>query len=146
MASWIIAPDLLVLGGHEDGGDADKLQLAAHDLLLLEEAVDQVDRQVQRLRHQLEMQVHLDQPVDQDRAHLDVDVGLLAHVRHDSLVDLRVSALARPSALIDTHASSLPVGCEHLVSDVLVSGVFHLLRRLTAALLPRLRVEGPAAA
>eukprot|EP00964_Phaeocystis_antarctica_P081025 scaffold50644_cov69-Phaeocystis_antarctica.AAC.3 len=146
---------ILVLGGYEHGGEADELQLVAHDLLLLEEAVDQVDRQVQHLRHQLELEVHLHQPVDQDRAHLRVDVDLRLHVRPDSLhvlyvrhiklVDLHVSALARPTAMIGTRTSSLPVRCEHLVSDVLVSSVFHLLRRLTAAPLPRLRVQGPAA-
>ena len=73
-------------------------------------------------------------------------------VRHVKLVDLHVSALARPSPLIGTRASSLPVGREHLVSDDLVSDVFHLLLRLTrTALLLRLRlnrgdVRGTAAA
>ena len=62
----------------------------------------------------------------------------VAAVRHVKLVDLHVSA--RPSPLIGTRASSLPVGREHLVSDDLVSDVLHLLLRLTrTALLLRLR-------
>ena len=59
-------------------------------------------------------------------------------VRHVKLVDLHVSA--RPSPLIGTRASSLPVGREHFVSDDLVSDVLHLLLWLTrTALLLRLR-------
>ena len=61
-------------------------------------------------------------------------------VRHVKLVDLHVSA--RPSPLIGTRASSLPVGREHLVSDDLVSDVLHLLLWLTrTALLLRLRLN-----
>ena len=79
--------DLLVLGRDEHRRDADQLQVAALDLLLLEVAIDQVDGQVQGLRHQLELQVHLDEPVDEDRAHLLVDVLLLCDVGGRSEVD-----------------------------------------------------------
>ncbi len=55
---------------------AHQLQVLARDLLALEEAVDQVDGEAQRLGHELELEVHLDEPVDQDCAHALVDVRL----------------------------------------------------------------------
>mmetsp|Transcript_12893 Transcript_12893/g.33015 ORF Transcript_12893/g.33015 Transcript_12893/m.33015 type:complete len:205 (+) Transcript_12893:448-1062(+) len=73
--------DLLILRGDEHGSHSNELQVAALDLLLLQIAVDQVGREVERLRHELEFQVHLDEPVNQYGAHLLVDVVLLAHIR-----------------------------------------------------------------
>jgi len=42
--------------------------------------VDGADGQTECLRQQFELEVHLDEPVDQDAAHLLVDVRLLLHV------------------------------------------------------------------
>ena len=42
--------DLLVLGGEEHARDADELEALARDHLLLEKAIDEVDREVERLR------------------------------------------------------------------------------------------------
>ena len=73
--------DLLVLGGDEEARHADELELGPFHLLPLEVAVDEVDRQVERLRHELELEMDLDQPIDEDGAHPLVDVGLVLHVR-----------------------------------------------------------------
>jgi len=72
--------DLLVLGSDEHGGDAHELELLARDDLLGQVAVDQVDGQVEDVRGQLELVVNLDEPVNEDGAHLLVDVGLDGHV------------------------------------------------------------------
>ena len=53
--------------------------LPGHNLLG-EEAIDEVVGEEERLRHELELQVHFDEPIDQDGAHLVVDVRLDAHV------------------------------------------------------------------
>lgn len=72
--------DLLVLGGDEHGGTADQLELGAGDSATLEESIDDVDGQVKRLFAELELEVDLDQPVDENLSHFGVDIGLLAHV------------------------------------------------------------------
>jgi hypothetical protein len=48
----------------------------ACDLLGFQEAVDEVGGQVQSLGHELELEVHVHQPVNEDGTHLVVDVGL----------------------------------------------------------------------
>ena len=73
-------PDLLVLAGQQHGGDAHQLQVAPGDGHDGQVAVDEVDRQEQGLRHQLELEVHLHQPVHQDGPHLVVNVRLVGHV------------------------------------------------------------------
>ena len=73
--------DLLVLAREEQRRHADELQVRPLDGRPEQVAVDEVHREVQRLGHELELEVHLDQPVDEDRAHLLVDVRLLPHVR-----------------------------------------------------------------
>ena len=95
--------DLLVLAREEQRRHADELQVRPLDGRPEQVAVDEVHREVQRLGHELELEVHLDQPVDEDRAHLLVDVRLLPHVRraHARLqlllpeVDVPVFAAAR---------------------------------------------------
>ena len=54
--------------------------MLARYCLDLEEAVDEVGGQVERLGHELELEVHIHQPVDQNGPHLVVDVGLAGHV------------------------------------------------------------------
>ena len=71
--------DLLVLGRDEHRGHTDELQLVARNRLLLEESVDQVGGEVEGLRHELEFEVDLNEPVDQNRTHLLVNVRLLRH-------------------------------------------------------------------
>ena len=73
--------DLLVLGGDEEARHADELELGPFHLLPLEVAIDEVHREVERLRHELELEMDLDQPIDEDGAHPLVDVGLVLHVR-----------------------------------------------------------------
>ena len=72
--------DLLVLGGDQKAGNTDELELGTLDLLDRKVPVDEVDGEVQRLRHQLELEVNLDQPIDEDGTHALVDVGLVLHV------------------------------------------------------------------
>ena len=73
--------DLLVLGGDEKARHADELELGSFHLLSLEVSVDEVDREVERLRHELELEMDLNEPIDEDGAHPLVDVGLVLHVR-----------------------------------------------------------------
>ena len=64
----------------------DQLQLVplhGHDA---EEAVDVVDGQVEGLVLQLVLLTHLNEPVHQNGAHVEVDLGLLAHVGELGLV------------------------------------------------------------
>lgn len=73
--------NLFILGGNEHRGAAHELELGARDGAALEEAVDDVDGEVQRLGAELKLEVHLDEPVNEDLTHLGVDVRLLLHVR-----------------------------------------------------------------
>mmetsp|Transcript_5840 Transcript_5840/g.23927 ORF Transcript_5840/g.23927 Transcript_5840/m.23927 type:complete len:316 (+) Transcript_5840:400-1347(+) len=73
-------PDLLVLGREEHRRHTNQLEVLPGHHLLGEEAIDQVVGEEERFRHKLELQVHLNEPIDQDGAHLVVDVGLDAHV------------------------------------------------------------------
>ena len=103
--------DLLVLAREEQRRHADELQVRPLDGRPEQVAVDEVHREVQRLGHELELEVHLDQPVDEDRAHLLVDVRLLPHVRraHARLqlllpeVDVPVRVMARECDVAATH-------------------------------------------
>ncbi len=54
-----------------------QLQVFASDLLLLQEAVNDVDGEEQGVWQQLELLVDLHQPVNQDGPHLGVDISLL---------------------------------------------------------------------
>jgi len=72
--------DLLVLGGEEHAGHADELQSLSGDDFALQKSVDEIDRQIQGLGHQLEFEMYLDEPIDEDRSHLGVDVRLFGHV------------------------------------------------------------------
>ena len=72
--------DLLVLGGEEHRCHAHELQLLPLNDLLLEEAVDEIYRQVQRLWHELELQVDFCEPINENCAHLFIDVRLVDHV------------------------------------------------------------------
>ena len=73
-------PDLLVLGSEQHRRDTNQLEVLPRDRLLREEAIDEVVREEKGLRHQFELEMHLDEPVDEDSAHLVVDVRLDEHV------------------------------------------------------------------
>jgi hypothetical protein len=62
--------DLLVLGGRPHAGDAGQLQLVARHGRDRQEAVEQRDREVQRVAAEAVLEGDLDQPVHQDRAHV----------------------------------------------------------------------------
>jgi hypothetical protein len=72
--------DLFVLGCDEQAGNPNQLKFRPGDLRTLEVTINEIDRQVERLRDELELQVDFHQPVDQDRTHLLVDVRLRLHV------------------------------------------------------------------
>ena len=94
--------DLLILGGNEKASDTDKLQLGTLDLLDRQVPVDQIDTEVECLRHQLELEVNLNQPVHEDGTHPFVDVGLVFHIngpgRGDLLLATKVIVLQRGGA------------------------------------------------
>ena len=71
---------LLILASDEHCSDTDQLQVLPHDVLLREEPVDEVVREEERLRDELELEVHLNEPIDENRAHSIIDVALLAHI------------------------------------------------------------------
>lgn len=73
--------DLLVLGGDEHGSASDELKLVALNRAQRQEAINNIDREEKSLLVKLELEVNLNEPVDEDLAHLGVDVGLHAHVR-----------------------------------------------------------------
>lgn len=72
--------DFLVLGADQHAGDSDQLQLAPVHVLLREIAVDRADRHLECFGQQLELEVHLDQPVHKNAPHLLVHVALVLHL------------------------------------------------------------------
>ena len=88
--------DLLVLRCNQKCRHCDKLQLSAHDLSLFEVAVNDIDREVQGLRHKVESQVYLDDPINKDSSHLLIDINLLAHVADSRQILLFFSLLHVP--------------------------------------------------
>lgn len=74
------AHDLLVLGGDEQGGDADELELDERDDAGGQEAIDDVGREENGLRQQAELGMNLDEPVDEHPAHLPRHLALVRHV------------------------------------------------------------------
>ena len=79
---------LFEFAGNKEGRDADELQASALDGDLRQEAVDDVHSEPQRRGVQLELVVHLDEPVDQNRAHFVVQVFLGGHVRVHGVLGL----------------------------------------------------------
>lgn len=71
---------LLVLARDQERRYPHELQLASVHVLLHAESVDNVAREIKRRVRELELQVHLDDPVDEDGAHLAVYVDLRMHV------------------------------------------------------------------
>mmetsp|Transcript_74653 Transcript_74653/g.218707 ORF Transcript_74653/g.218707 Transcript_74653/m.218707 type:complete len:264 (-) Transcript_74653:573-1364(-) len=71
---------LLKLGSDEEGGDADKLKVPPRGGSLLQVAVDDADAQEEGQGAQLVLLVDVNKPVNEDGAHLRVDVRLLVHV------------------------------------------------------------------
>ena len=74
---WV---DLLVLARGEKRGNADQLELLPADLGFFEIAIDEVNGQEEGLVDELELQVDVDEPVDENGAHFLIDVCLLGHV------------------------------------------------------------------
>jgi hypothetical protein len=98
VGAYLWGPDLLVLGGDEHGRDPHQLQVLARDGVEGQEAVDDVGGEEQRLGGELELEVHLHQPVHQDGAHLVVDVRLPRHVlRAHAALALRAHTPPQPS-------------------------------------------------
>jgi hypothetical protein len=117
--------DLLVLGRDQETGNTDQLQLGTRDLLELEVAINEVDRQVQSLRHELELQVDLNQPVDEDRTHTLVDVRLPLHVHWAN----RRRHFVLPEE--DIHLRNVAGGAERILGVALINVVGvsrHLVR------------------
>ena len=79
-------PYLFVLTGNQHCTDTDQLQVFFSDDLLLQKPVNQVYSQEQRLNFELELEVHLDDPVDKNGAHPLCDVWLLIHVLNLRLI------------------------------------------------------------
>ena len=60
--------DFLILGDHEQGSEADELDVAPmHNLMLAKVAIDHVDGEEQSLRPQFEIVMDLNQPVHESR-------------------------------------------------------------------------------
>lgn len=74
------AHDFLVLGGDEERGDSDELELDERDFLEREEAVDDVGREEDGFGEKAELGVDLDEPVDEDAPHLPRHLGVGEHV------------------------------------------------------------------
>lgn len=74
------AHDLLVLGRDEEGRDADELELDERHDAHRQEPVDDVDGEEDRLGQEAELGVDLDEPVDEDAAHLPRHLVLRRHV------------------------------------------------------------------
>ncbi len=62
------------------------MQLLSVDLFFLEESIDKVYSQIERLRDKLKFEMYLNKPVDEDGSHFLVDVVLSLHVPWESNV------------------------------------------------------------
>jgi hypothetical protein len=95
---WV---NLLVLGGNEEARDANELQLVTLNLLDRQVTVDEIDREVEGLRNELEFEMDLNQPVNEDGTHALIDVRLILHVngagRGDILLATEVIVLQEES-------------------------------------------------
>ena len=96
--------DFLVLGGNHECRHSEQVQLALGDLDLAHVLVDDVHAHVEGLRHQSELAMHVDDPLDQESATCVLDISLhvlqvggrhevlfflLLHVHIDILSELR---------------------------------------------------------
>ena len=83
---WV---DLLELRGDEHGCDAEQLKLVEPDSLLAQVAIDDVDRDEERFRQQIELNLNYDQPVDKYltlmRCNLPVELQVVAPWHEDVL-------------------------------------------------------------
>lgn len=71
--------DLLVLGGNKHRSNTNQLELAASNLTDAEVVIQNVAGQEKGFREQIELQVNFSEPINQDTAHLLVDVNLVGH-------------------------------------------------------------------
>merc|ERR1719336_1116170 len=74
---WV---NLLELGRDVQGDHAQQLELLPRNWLDRQVAVDDVHGEEERFPPQVVLHVHLHQPIDQDGAHLVIDIGLAVHV------------------------------------------------------------------
>lgn len=72
--------DFFVLGSDEHGRQADELELLERDDPEREEAINDVDGKEKRLGKEAELVVDLDEPVNENAAHLPLQVLLVVHV------------------------------------------------------------------
>ena len=72
--------DFLVLRGEQETSHSNELKLRPRDFGAFQVSIDEVDSQIKRLGHKLELQMDFDQPVHQNGSHAFVDVGLTFHV------------------------------------------------------------------
>jgi hypothetical protein len=109
---WV---DFLVLGSNQERGDSNQLQLWAGHFVSLKVTIDKVDRQVKSLRDQLELQMNLNKPVNKDRSHAFVDVGLGLHEHGAN----RTSGLL--GAKVFVHVHNIFRGTERIISVSLIN-------------------------
>ena len=74
---WV---DFFVLGCNQQRCNPNQLQFRPSDFPPLEVAVDEINRQVERFRNKLELQVYLDKPINEYGPHAFVYVGLILHI------------------------------------------------------------------
>jgi len=74
------ADDFFVLGGDEESGGSDELELDEGDGSSREEPVDEVDGEEEGFGEETELSVDFNEPVDEDSTHLPLEFGLLGHV------------------------------------------------------------------
>ena len=75
---WI---DFFVFGGNQESRDAYQLEATASDLDKAEVAIDDIDSEIERLGGEKELAMHVDEPIDENRSHDLVELGLPTHVR-----------------------------------------------------------------
>lgn len=72
--------NLFILRRDQESGHSDELDLGLGNLEDREVAVDEVNSEIKSFWQELELGMHADYPIDEDCAHVFVDVALAAHV------------------------------------------------------------------
>lgn len=79
MKRYLRRVNFLVFAGDEHGGDSEELQLVALDLVVHDVGVNDELGEEERFVAQVEPQVHIHQPVQQNSTHFLVYLDLLTH-------------------------------------------------------------------
>lgn len=74
---WIY---LLILTCNQHRSNTNKLKFLSIDLLFFKVPVDQINSQVETFGDKLKLEMNFDQPINQNRSHLFIDVFLFSHV------------------------------------------------------------------